>query len=259
MNRNHIALLNEKFETYNKRDFITNDPICIPHRFSKKQDIEIAGLFAAVLAWGLRKTIINKCTELLEYMGNSPYDFIKNHSEKDLKPFEDFKHRTFNGTDTLYFIDFLKRHYQKNDSLESAFSQWMNIKDETIEKGLIGFHNYFFDDEFAPHRTRKHISTPAKKSACKRLNMYLRWMVRENGENVDFGIWNTITPSQLVCPLDVHVDRIARRLKLITRTQTDWQTALELTSNLKKIDPSDPTKYDFALFGIGVMEKHGTV
>lgn len=250
-----INLLNQKFEEYNQPNFIPLDPICIPHRYSKKQDIEISGLIAAVLAWGLRKTIINKCTLLMEMMDNSPHDFILNHKETDLKPFVNFKHRTFNGTDTLYFIDFLKRHYSENETLETAFSQWMKLSDETIENGLIGFHNYFFDDEFAPQRTRKHISTPARKSACKRLNMMLRWFVREDAIGVDFGIWKNIKTSQLVCPLDVHVERQARILGLIDRKQSDWKAAIELTENLKKIDHKDPVKYDFALFGIGVMEK----
>ena len=250
-----IDLLNQKVEEYNKPNFIENDPICIPHGFTKKQDIEISGLFAAVLAWGLRKTIINKCTELLNLMDNSPHDFILNHQESDLKPFVNFKHRTFNGTDTLYFIDFLRRHYSEHKSLETAFTKWMNPNDETVENGLIGFHNYFFDDEFAPHRIRKHIATPARKSACKRLNMMLRWFCRKDNNGVDFGVWKDIKPSQLVCPLDVHVERIARRHKLISRKQTDWLAAIELTQYLKKLDSNDPVKYDFALFGIGVMEK----
>lgn len=255
MNKDIKDLLNSKVEEYNRPNFIANDPICIPHLFTKKQDIEIAGLFASVLAWGLRKTIINKCKALLDMMDNDPHNFILNHKDTDLKPFENFKHRTFNSTDTLYFIHFLKSHYQQHNSLESAFSQWIKPTDETIENGLIGFHNYFFDSEFAPHRTKKHISTPARKSACKRLNMYLRWMVRNDNKGVDFGIWNTIKPSQLICPLDVHVDRQARRFNLIQRKQTDWKTAIELTKNLRKLDPVDPVKYDFALFGIGVMEK----
>lgn len=248
-------ILDQKVIEYNKPNFIKNDPISIPHFYSKKQDIEIAGLFASILAWGLRKTIIKKCKELLQLMDNSPHDFIINHQDSDLKPFDNFKHRTFNGTDTLYFIDFLKRHYQKSDSLETAFSDHIKPNDKTVENGLIGFHNYFFDDEFAPHRTKKHISTPVRKSACKKLNMYLRWMVRNDNCGVDFGIWDTIKPSQLICPLDVHVDRVGRQFNLIKRKQSDWKTAIELTEKLKKLDPNDPVKYDFALFGAGVMEK----
>ena len=255
MNAQTIIFLNQKVDEYNQPNFIPHDPICIPHGFTKKQDIEIAGLFAAVLAWGLRKTIIKKCNLLLSWMDNSPFDFIKNHSEKDLKKFETFKHRTFNGTDTLYFIHFLTKHYSKNESLETAFTNWMKPNDLNVENGLIGFHNYFFDDEFAPQRTRKHIATPARKSACKRLNMMLRWFVRNDEKGVDFGIWNNIKTSQLICPLDVHVERQARVLNLIERKQSDWKAALELTENLKKADKIDPIKYDFALFGVGVMEK----
>jgi len=255
LQNNLKIILDKKVVAYNSPSFISNDPIVIPHKFSIKQDIEIAGLFAAVLAWGLRKTIINKCTELLNFMDNSPYDFILHHKSSDLKVFENFKHRTFNATDTLYFIDFLHRHYSNNASLETAFTTWMNPDDETIENGLVGFHNYFFDTEYAPSRTRKHIATPLRKSACKRLNMMLRWFVRTDENGVDFGIWKTIKPSQLVCPLDVHVERVARQLKLISRKQTDWQAALELTTQLKKFDKNDPVKYDFALFGMGVVEK----
>jgi uncharacterized protein (TIGR02757 family) len=243
--------LDQKSEQYNQSGFIENDPICIPHLFKKQQDIEIAGLFAATLAWGQRKTIVRKCKELMELMDHAPYDFVLNHSEKDLKSVTDFKHRTFNSTDLLYFIESLKHYYEKYDSLESAF--YNNIKDETVENGLIQFHNKFFEIDH-PGRTRKHVATPERKSTCKRLVMYLRWMVRQDKQGVDFGIWKKISPSQLVCPCDLHVDRVARKLKLIKRKQTDWQTALELTRNLKKFDPKDPVKYDFALFGLGIEE-----
>src|SRR6478609_2777952 len=179
--------LNEKVDRYNRPDFIAKDPISIPHRFSKKQDIEISGLFAAVLAWGQRVTIINKTNELLSWMGNSPHDFLLHHKLKDMKPFEKFKHRTFNGTDALYFIEFLSQYYKKHESLEEAFA--LKATDDNIEQGLISFNNLFFSLEDYPPRTRKHISTPERKSACKRLNMYLRWMVRKDNAGVDFGIW----------------------------------------------------------------------
>jgi len=244
--------LDEKVDLYNQANFISDDPIVIPHRFQKKQDIEIAGLFAATLAWGLRKTIINKCSELLGMMDNAPHDFILNHTDDDLKPFLDFKHRTFNATDTLYFISFLQRHYQQHDSLEDAFVTGNHTGGEL---GLSNFHQVFFDHEDAPHRTKKHVSTPVRKSACKRLNMYLRWMVRTDNQGVDFGIWNKINPSDLICPLDVHVERTARKLGLLNRKQSDWKAAIELTDELKKLDPLDPVKYDFALFGLGVIEK----
>jgi len=244
--------LNEKSDYYNQRGFIEHDPVGIPHQFAKKQDIEIAGLFAATLAWGQRVTIIRKCKELLSMMDNDPHQFIMNHTAKDLKVFLSFKHRTFNATDTLYFIEFLRWFYKKHNSLEEAFI--VSPGAETIEAGLINFYNLFFSLEDHPTRTKKHVASPLRKSTCKRLSMYLRWMVRNDKRGVDFGIWNTISPSQLVCPCDLHVDRVARKLKLIKRKQTDWQTVLELTQNLRKIDPIDPVKYDFALFGLGIEE-----
>lgn len=244
-----------KFSQYNRPDFIENDPVCIPHQYTLKQDIEIAGLWASVLAWGQRITIINKCNELFRLMDNSPYDFILNHMENDLKVFENFKHRTFNATDTLYFITYLRWYYTNHESLEDAFIIGLKKDDSTIENGLINFHNQFFGLPDYPPRTQKHIATPARASACKRLNMYLRWMVRKDDCGVDFGIWNKIKPNQLVCPCDLHVDRVARKLHLIERKQTDWKTALELTDNLKRLDPIDPVKYDFALFGLGIEEK----
>lgn len=224
----------------------------MPHAYSKKQDIEIAGLFAAVLAWGQRVTIIKKCKELMNLMDNDPHAFVVNHRTGDLKAFDKFKHRTFNATDTLYFIDFLKWYYTHNNTLENAFLVAGN--EETVEKGLINFHDIFCDLPSFPGRTRKHIATPVRKSTCKRINMYLRWMVRKDTKGVDFGIWNRIKSSQLICPCDLHVDRVARKLKLITRKQTDWLTALELTSRLRQLDATDPVKYDFALFGLGIDE-----
>lgn len=249
------SFLDSKVEQYNQPEFIANDPISIPHGFSKKQDIEIAGFWAAILAWGQRITIINKCKELFELMDNAPYDFILNHKEGDLVRFENFKHRTFNSTDTLYFIEFFKNYYQQYDSLEKAFSIGLDADSENVEIGLINFREQFFTLPFAPERTKKHIASPARNSACKRINMFLRWMVRKDNNGVDFGIWHEIKPSQLVCPCDLHVDRVARKLGLITRKQTDWHTALELTNQLKSMDPNDPVKYDFALFGLGIEEK----
>ncbi|MFL5728882.1 MAG: TIGR02757 family protein [Cytophagaceae bacterium] len=246
------SFLEEKADYYNQPSFIKDDPISIPHLFTKKQDIEIMGLWAAVLAWGQRVTIINKCKELIALMDQAPYDFVMNHSDKDLKSLLKFKHRTFNATDTLYFIEFFRSYYSKNNSLEDAFRKGLDSKSANIEQGLVNFHELFFSLEDFPERTKKHISTPARNSACKRLNMFLRWMVRNDGKGVDFGIWKKIKPSQLVCPCDVHVDRVARKLGLISRKQTDWQTAVELTENLKAFDPKDPVKYDFALFSLGV-------
>ncbi|WP_025146865.1 TIGR02757 family protein [Pedobacter jeongneungensis] len=270
--------LDSKVEQYNQPNFIANDPVCIPHLFEKKQDIEIAGFFAAVLAWGQRKTIINKCRELLNRMDNAPHDFVLNHTDDDLKRLLNFKHRTFNDTDLLYFISFFKQHYQNFDSLEQAFipqqdifrteylevsltARSVEVSSEvcytadlnfSIEQALNHFRAYFFSLEDFPHRTRKHISSPKQKSTCKRLNMFLRWMVRADGNGVDFGIWDTLKPRELICPCDVHVDRVGRLLGLINRKQTDWLTAVELTENLRQFDANDPVKYDFALFGLGV-------
>ena len=249
--------LDIKVARYNRPDFITNDPICIPHRFSKKQDIEIAAFFAAILAWGQRKTIINKCTDLFDRMDNDPHNFMLQHTDEDLKGLLNFKHRTFNDTDLLYFIEFFKQHYTNSDTLESAFlpENFGSMENFTAEHALNHFRSYFFSLPDSPRRTVKHISSPLQKSTCKRLNMFLRWMVRKDNTGVDFGVWNTISPADLICPCDVHVDRVARRLELITRKQTDWKTAVELTEELRKFDPADPVKYDFALFGLGVEEK----
>ncbi|MBC7759832.1 MAG: TIGR02757 family protein [Phormidesmis sp. FL-bin-119] len=280
--------LDVKVDLYNQPDFIEYDPICIPHKFKLKQDIEIMGFWAAMLAWGQRKTIINKCNELIQLMDGAPYDFIINHKDTDLKRFAGFKHRTFNDTDTLYFVEFFKQHFTKHDSLESAFmpsSQTQKIPEfrndfvghfssensankyssspcyvggmesHVVENSLNYFRSYFSSSQNFPRRTIKHVSSPLQKSACKRLNMFLRWMVRDDNRGVDFGIWKSIRPADLICPTDLHVERVARKLKLITRKQVDWQTAIELTQNLRQFDPTDPTKYDFALFGLGIEEQ----
>lgn len=261
------SFLDSKVEQYNRPDFIKNDPVSIPHLFTKKQDIEITGFWAATLAWGQRITIIKKCKELISLMDGAPYDFIINHEEPDLKKLLTFKHRTFNDIDTLYFIAFFRYHYEHFDSLEDAFipnktvilsngeELLLSKTDSVVENALNHFRRYFFSLPDFPHRTKKHVSSPSQKSTCKRLNMFLRWMVRKDNCGVDFGIWNNIKPADLVMPCDLHVDRVARKLKLITRKQTDWQTAIELTKRLREFDPHDPVKYDFALFGLGIEEK----
>jgi uncharacterized protein (TIGR02757 family) len=241
------AFLNRKVDEYNRPSFIADDPISIPRKFTRQQDIEISGFFAAIFSWGNRITIIKKTKQLMQLMDNAPYQFILQHEEKDLSKLLDFRHRTFNATDLLYFIAFFRHHYTHHASLEDAF---LHTPDH-----LSGFYHYFFSLEEAAPRTYKHIATPEKNSSCKRLNMFLRWMVRSDDRGVDFGIWKKIPPSRLICPLDVHVARVARRFGLMTRTQTDWQAALELTDYLITLDPADPVKYDFALFGLGVMEK----
>ncbi|MEN0047642.1 MAG: TIGR02757 family protein [Bacteroidota bacterium] len=247
--------LDFQVEQYNKASFIEDDPISIPHRFDQLQDIEIIGFWVAMLAWGQRKTIINKANELITLMDNAPYDFVLNHEEKDREKLLSFKHRTFQATDTLYFLEFLQWFYRKNDSLEKAFLPDPKQACPSVEAALIHFHELFFSLPNAPQRTRKHIATPARKSSCKRLNMFLRWMVRKDERGVDFGLWKRISSSQLLMPLDVHVDRVARRLGLLKRKQTDWLSVLELTENLRAFDANDPVKYDFALFSIGVLEK----
>ena len=256
MQKDLQLFLNKKVKQYNHPDFIAADPICIPHAFTKKQYIEIAGFFAAIFAWGNRTTIINKSRELMRLMHNAPHDFVLQHTKKDLQQLEGFKHRTFNTTDLLYCIEFFKTHYNTNESLESAFTKWMHKKDTTIENGLNGFYNYFFSLPDVPERTKKHIASPLKKSSCKRLNMYLRWMVRNDNKGVDFGIWKNIAPSQLIIPLDVHVTRVAKQLNILQSKQADWQAAVELTEYLRNLDKQDPVKYDFALFSIGVLEKY---
>ncbi len=247
--------LDTKVAQYNRPDFIQDDPILIPHSYRQQQDIEIAGFWAAIMAWGRRSVAISKCQELLGMMDYSPYDFILHHQPDDLKPLRNFRHRTFNATDTFYFIHFLRYYYQRYHTLEDAFLQGMSPQDISTEGGLISFHRLFFSLQDYPERTRKHIATPERQAACKRLNMFLRWMVRKDNQGVDFGLWQRIKPYQLICPCDVHVGRVARKLGLLKRKSTDWQAATALTQNLRALCPIDPVKYDFALFGLGVMEQ----
>jgi len=247
-------LLDEKVRLYNQPSFIAGDPVSVPHQFVKKEDIEISGLFAAVLAWGNRTTIINNCNKLMQWMGHAPHEFILHHRDTDLRPFVHFVHRTFNATDLLYFISFLKFHYTKYSTLEDAFVPDKKYTATNVEEALVHFHNYFFSIEH-PERTKKHVATPARKSACKRINMYLRWMVRNDQCGVDFGLWKKIAPHQLVCPLDVHVARVAHRLQLLPDVQSNWKNAVMLTGLLKQFNPSDPAMYDYALFGLGMAER----
>lgn len=243
------AFLEEKYSQYNTHEFIDTDPICIPHRFVEKEDIEISGLFAALMSWGKRVTIINKCNDLLDRMDNEPYDFIKNASDHDLKSLIGFKHRTFNDTDLLYFVEFLRSVYTQKPSLENyLFDDTKNVKE-----ALIQFKQSFIAGENYPKRTGKHLASPMSKSACKRLNMYFRWMTRKKG--VDLGIWKSLPTSALYMPLDVHVVRVATKLKLLNRDKTDWVACEALTRRLRRYDKNDPVKYDFALFGMGVFEK----
>ncbi len=232
--------LDSILQNLNPKDFIDNDPISIPHRFKTKEDIEISAFFAAILAWGQRKTIINNGNKLMHWMGEEPHRFILEHSDDELKQFEKFVHRTFNSTDVLYFIEVLRHWYRDGKSLEDYFVG------DTMKDRITSFHQSFFAYDFAPDRTRKHIANPARNSSAKRLNMFLRWMVRN--DELDFGIWHSIKPSELKCPLDVHVQRAAFHFGLLTRKQQDWKAVEELSANLLELDSKDPIKYDLALF-----------
>lgn len=243
--------LNQRARLYEQPSFIPFDPISIPHMFCKKQDIEIAALFAAIFAWGNRTTIINKSKLLMALMEMQPHAFCLHAEKKQLQKLAAFKHRTFNADDLYYFIEFIRHHYTAHETLETAF---FPKKGMCVEEGLNYFRSYFFSGAHLK-RTEKHISSPLQKSSCKRLNMFLRWMVRSNAKGVDFGIWKHIQPADLICPLDVHVARVARHLGLLARKQTDWEAALLLTEQLRSFDKLDPVKYDFALFGMGVTEK----
>lgn len=247
------SFLEAHVQRYNTPAFIENDPISVPHRFTRLQDREITGFWAATLAWGQRKTIIQSALRLVELMDGAPYDFILNHEEQDRARFLDFKHRTFQATDTLWFLEYFQQYYRRHESLEDAFARHLSPTAPHTEAALIGFHRDFFDDPYAPQRTRKHVATPERGSTCKRLNMFLRWMVRHDYAGVDFGVWQRIRPAQLLIPLDVHVERVARQWGLLQRPQTDWKAVLELTENLRAFDPEDPVKYDYALFGSGVL------
>jgi uncharacterized protein (TIGR02757 family) len=248
-------ILDAKVHQYNNVSFIANDPIAVPHRFTQKQDIEIAGFFAAILAWGHRTSIINNTNRIMHWMDDAPHHFILHHQSQDVKKMLGFAHRTFNTTDLLYTIQFLQHHYSHHQSLESAFATQLSTN-SNVENVLIYFRNYFFSLPDAPDRTTKHIATPLKKSACKRLNMFLRWMVRKDNCGVDFGLWKSIKPAQLICPLDVHVGNVAHRLGLLPNAKSNWANAVALTNMLKLFDAQDPVKYDYALFSLGVIEKY---
>lgn len=243
--------LDEMVVKYNNPHFIGSDPISIPHLYDLKEDIEISGFLAATIAWGNRTMILRNGFRLMELMGNSPYDFVMNHREDHLTPLEGFVHRTFNQVDLVYFIKALKNIYLNHGGLEPVFAG--SVTGLTTQPAISIFRKEFFG-QLDPGRTAKHISDPANGSAAKRLNMYLRWMVRNDNCGVDFGIWKSISPNQLSCPLDVHSGNVARKLGLLTRTQNDAKAVKELDFNLRQMDKDDPVKYDFALFGLGVFE-----
>lgn len=246
------TILDKAYLKHNAIGFIENDPIALPHLFSKKEDIEIIGFLVAIIAWGQRVSIINNGKKLIEIFENAPHQFITQHNDNDLKRCLKFVHRTFNDTDLLSIIGFLKEIYLHNGGLELSFSKHITAKDSSIEKSLNGFRQQFENTPSFIQRTGKHIAHPLAGSACKRLNMYLRWMIRKDEFGVDFGLWQSIKPAQLICPLDVHVIRTATELGLLTEAKSDWKTALFLTDKLRQFDKNDPVKYDFALFGMGV-------
>ncbi|NVK52615.1 MAG: TIGR02757 family protein [Flavobacteriaceae bacterium] len=243
--------LEEKVSLYNNPTFIASDPIQIPHQFSKKEDIEIAGFLTATIAWGNRKMIINNAIRLMELLDNAPYDFINNHHPKDLERFNHFVHRTFNATDTIQFIQSLQHIYRNHSGLEQALA--ITDNSNNYKTAISKFKKIFFEVVHQA-RTEKHISDPLKGSAAKRINMFLRWMVRTDAKGVDLGIWKTHNPANLSCPLDVHSGNVARKLELLTRKQNDWKAVCELDTNLRTLDRNDPAKYDFALFGLGAFE-----
>lgn len=244
--------LDEKADQYNTPDFIENDPLQIPHRFSLQQDIEIAGFLAATISWGNRKSIINSAEKMLDIMGNSPYDFVLNYSEKDLESIQNKSiHRTFNGEDFTYFIRQFNRIYKENKSLETLFV--VSDSETNFHHAIERFRSHFLEGE--KHRSHKHVSSPYKNSSAKRIIMFLRWMVRKDKRGVDFGIWKNIDQKYLSIPLDVHTGNISRKLGLITRTQNDWKTVEELDKAIRKFDEKDPAKYDYALFGLGVTKE----
>ncbi|MBP6182908.1 TIGR02757 family protein [Flavobacterium sp.] len=252
MNQKELkSFLDEKVIQYNTLDFIESDPVQIPHLFSQKEDIEIAGFLSATIAWGNRKVIIKNSHKMMDLMGNSPYDFVMEHTEEDLERLESFVHRTFNGQDFAGFIKGLQHIYKNHNGLEAVFAK--HQEPNSMQKSISEFKKVFFEIEHQ-NRSQKHISDPMNGSAAKRINMYLRWMCRQDNKGVDLGIWKSISPSLLSCPLDVHSGNVARKLGLLTRKQNDGKALAELDLKLRELDPNDPVKYDFALFGLGVFE-----
>ncbi|MDA9028453.1 TIGR02757 family protein [Flavobacteriaceae bacterium] len=244
--------LDAKVVQYNTPDFIGSDPLQIPHRYSSKEDIEISGFLTATIAWGNRKSIINNANRLMKLMDDAPHDFVMQHQPKDLEVLNSFVHRTFNGTDCIQFMESLKHIYTHHKGLEGIFNSYAET--DSLQMAIHHLKQHFFEIDHL-QRTQKHISDPLKTSAAKRINMFLRWMIRPNDTHVDFGLWSQLSPSQLSCPLDVHSGNVARKLGLLNRSQNDAKALAELDTSLRKLDPTDPVKYDFALFGLGVFEK----
>ncbi len=242
--------LDAKVTEFNTTSFIEPDPISIPHRFSLKEDIEISGFLASTIAWGNRKIITKNGHKMMDLLGESPYDFVMSHEEHQLERLEGFVHRTFNAVDFKYFITALKHIYTNKGGIEAIFRQYQT--ENSLQPAIHVFNTIFFEIAHQ-ERTRKHVADPMKGSVAKRINMYLRWMCRKDNAGVDFGIWD-ISPSKLSCPLDIHSGNVARKLGILSRTQNDGKALLELDNNLRILDPNDPVKYDFALFGLGIYE-----
>ena len=242
------GFLDEKFKEYNTKSFIKDDPVQVPHLYSLKEDIEIAGFLAATIAWGKRSMIIKNAHKMMDLLGNSPYDFVMTHTSSQLDRFEGFVHRTFNSTDFVFFIESLKNIYQNHGGLEEIFKKYQT--EDSLQNAISEFHKIFFEIPHLP-RTTKHVANPKKGSVAKRINMFLRWMIRKDNIGVDFGLWK-ISPSKLSCPLDVHTGNIARELGLINAKQNSKKALNELDTNLRILDSEDPVKYDYALFGLGV-------
>jgi uncharacterized protein (TIGR02757 family) len=244
--------LDKKVDQYNRVEFITSDPVSIPHQFAIKEDIEIAGFLTATLSWGNRTSIIQRASRLMQLLEQSPYLFIMESGDEDMNRFKQFVHRTFNGNDCTYFISALKNIYIHHGGLESIFNE-MILKGFTLKESIIHFRKTFFEFPHLKH-AEKHVADPSKNACAKRINMFLRWMIRNDKRGVDFGIWKTIQPSMLFCPLDIHTGNVCRKLGLLTRKANDWKSVEELTRRLRTLDPDDPVKYDFALFGLGIFE-----
>ncbi|MEL6626635.1 MAG: TIGR02757 family protein [Bacteroidota bacterium] len=249
-----FEILELKHRQYNQPSFIDDDPISIPHQFTRKEDIEISGFLSATIAWGQRKTIINNARKLVEMMDMSPYEFVMNATEGELEPVTHFVHRTLNGQDCLHLILGLRAVYQTHGGLETVFSKGIQPQDEDVMGGIMSARTAITSREDFPQRTHKHVANPSRGSSAKRINMFLRWMVRKDLQGVDFGIWDTIGMHQLIVPLDVHTGNVARKLGLLERKQNDWKAAKALTDCLKEFAPDDPVKYDFSLFGLGVYD-----
>lgn len=252
MTQDISSLLNKKVKQYNKIDFIESDPISIPHMFTRKEDIEISGFLTSVISWGRRTAIIKSAHQLMELMDNSPYEFLINSDESEFKRFANFVYRTFNSDDCLFLVTALRNIYLRADSLESIATKAYN-QSGNIFGVIVGLRKAILQTAHLK-RSEKHLANPESGSAAKRVNMYLRWMIRSDEGGVDFGIWKNIPQSILMCPLDVHSGNVARKLGLLSRKQNDWKAVEELTAQLRTFDPDDPVVYDYALFGMGVFE-----